>query len=176
MSDSPDVGPIIGEVQEADGRGVVRVQDRFDIGIQDLWSAVTDPTRITGWLGGVEGDLRVGGRFDAFFLASGWEGEGTVQECEEPSHLVVSTRESDGTQGTTIEVSLRAEDKRTGLVVEERGMALGHVAAYGAGMQMQVENLATYLRGEELGDSRARWVELVPAYQEQAEQLGLSSP
>ncbi len=48
--------------------GVVRMQDRFDTGIDDLWSALTDPPRLARWLGEVEGDLRLGGEFRARFF------------------------------------------------------------------------------------------------------------
>jgi hypothetical protein len=34
---------ILGSLRSADGKGVVRMQDRFDTGIDDLWSALTDP-------------------------------------------------------------------------------------------------------------------------------------
>jgi len=39
----------------------VRVEDRYDTDIDDLWSALTDPGRLVRWYGQVEGDLRLGG-------------------------------------------------------------------------------------------------------------------
>ena len=59
---------IVGTVRTADGKGVVRMQDRFDTGIDDLWSALTDPGRLARWLGEFEGDLRLGGEFRARFF------------------------------------------------------------------------------------------------------------
>ena len=47
-------------------------------------------------------------------------------------------------------------------------MPLDKIAAYGAGWQIHVEDLAAHLAGRERGDSEARWDELVPAYQELA--------
>src|SRR6476661_4391353 len=47
----------------ADGTGTVRLEDRFDTDIDDLWSAFTDPDRLARWLGKVDGDLREGGEF-----------------------------------------------------------------------------------------------------------------
>ena len=44
---------ILGSLRSADGKGVVRMEDRFDTHIDDLWSALTDPRRLAGWLGGV---------------------------------------------------------------------------------------------------------------------------
>ena len=69
-------GRILGSLRSADGKGVVRMEDRFDTDIDDLWSALTDPRRLARWLGEVEGDLRLGGEFRARFFASGWEGTG----------------------------------------------------------------------------------------------------
>ena len=46
---------ILGSLRSADGKGAVRMQDRFDTDIDDLWSALTDPSRLARWLGEVEG-------------------------------------------------------------------------------------------------------------------------
>jgi hypothetical protein len=42
---------------------------------------------------------------------------------------------------------------------------LDALAAYGAGVQIHVEDLAGYLAGRERDDREARWDELIPAYQ-----------
>ncbi len=42
---------------------VVRMQDRFDTDIDDVWSALTDPLRLARWVAEVAGDLRLGGEF-----------------------------------------------------------------------------------------------------------------
>ena len=36
---------IVGTLRTADGKGAVRMEDRFGTGIDDLWSALTDPGR-----------------------------------------------------------------------------------------------------------------------------------
>ena len=82
---------ILGSLRSADGKGVVRMQDRFDTDIDDLWSALTDPRRLARWMGEVEGDLRLGGEFRARFFASGWEGTGRVEACEPPRRLLLLT-------------------------------------------------------------------------------------
>ena len=62
---------ILGSLRSAEGKGVVRMEDRFDTRVDDVWSALVDPGRLAGWLGEVEGDLRLGGEFHAHFFASG---------------------------------------------------------------------------------------------------------
>src|SRR5512132_4508483 len=48
---------ILGSLRSSDDKGVVRMEDRYDTDIDDLWSALTDPGRLTRWIGEVEGDL-----------------------------------------------------------------------------------------------------------------------
>jgi hypothetical protein len=37
---------ILGSLRSAEGVGVVRIEDRYDTDIDDLWSAITDPDRL----------------------------------------------------------------------------------------------------------------------------------
>jgi uncharacterized protein YndB with AHSA1/START domain len=157
---------VLGSLRSADGKGVVRMEDRFDTGIDDLWSAITDPGRLARWLGEVEGDLRLGGEFRARFFASGWDGTGRIEACESPRRLLLMTREPDQPDEHAIEVTLTADGDHTVLAWEERGMPVDLLAAYGAGIQIHVEDLAGYLAGGERCDAEARWNELNPAYQE----------
>ena len=69
---------------------------------------------------------------------------------------------------TIIEAQLTADGGQAILVVEERGMPLGLLAAYGAGVQIHVENLAAHIAGRERGGGEARWGELLPAYRDLA--------
>ena len=45
-------------------------------------------------------------------------------------------------------------------------MPLDQLAAYGAGIQVHVEDLAAYLAGRERCDADAQWNELLPAYRD----------
>jgi len=167
---------ILGSLRSADGTGVVRMEDRFDTDIDDLWSALTDPHRLARWYGEVEGDLRLGGEFRARVFASGWEGTGRVDACEPPRRLLLTMRDADPRPGqpdeTVIDAQLAADGDQTILVLEERGMPLDLLAAYGAGIQVHVEDLAAYLAGRERCDAGARWNELIPAYQDLAADVG----
>ncbi|MGH7642516.1 MAG: SRPBCC family protein [Candidatus Dormibacteria bacterium] len=168
----PD-GLILGSLRSADGKGIVRIEDRFNTDIDDLWSALTDPGRLAQWHGQVEGDLRPGGEFRVYIESDDWEGTGRVETCEPPQRLLVTTRESDESwrkgRGAppfdeVLEVMLTADGNQTVLVIEVRGLPLDAHSAYGAGWQIHAENLADYLAGREPGDTEARWNELIPAY------------
>ena len=165
---------ILGSLRSADGKGVVRIEDRYDTDIDDLWSAITDPARLARWYGQVEGDLRPGGEFRCTSQPTTCESTGRVEACEPPRRLLVTTRETDESyrkgQGVppfdeSIEATLTADGDQTILVIEVQGMPLDKIAFYGAGWQIHAESLAAHIAGRERGDSEARWNELVPSYQ-----------
>ena len=115
---------ILGSLRSADGKGIVRVEDRFDTDIDDLWSALTDPGRLARWMGEVDGDLRLGGEFHARFFASGWEGTGRVAACEPPQRLLVLTRQPDQPDDEhVIEATLTADGSQTIVVSSRRRSA-----------------------------------------------------
>ena len=156
---------IVGTLRIADGKGVVRMEDRFDTDIDDLWSALTDPGRLARWLGEFEGDLRLGGEFRARFFASGWEGTGRVDACEPPRHLLVMTKHHRQEDEQVVEATLTADGDHTILILEQRGMPVNLLAAYGAGIQVHIEDLAAHIAGQERCDAEARWEELQPSYE-----------
>ncbi|HEY1517519.1 MAG TPA: SRPBCC family protein [Solirubrobacteraceae bacterium] len=162
---------VLGTLRSADGKGIVRMEDRYDTDIDDLWSALTDPRRLARWIAEVEGDLRLGGQFRARFT-SGWEGTGHVEVCEPPRRLLVVTTETGKPDDQVIEATLTSDREQTILVIEERGLPLEHLAAYGAGWQVHVEDLAAHLAGRERCDIKARWEELIAAYRDPAVNLG----
>ena len=171
---------ILGKLRSEDGAGVVRIQNRYDTDIDDLWATITDPSRLARWYGEVGGDLRPGGRFRIFVASDDWEGAGRVEACEPPRRLRVTSRESDESwqkgQGAppfdeVVDVKLTPEGDKTILVVEVRGMPLDRIAAYGAGWQIHAENLAAYIAGRERINSEARWGELITSYQDLAAKI-----
>jgi len=164
-SNADAAGRILGSLRSADGKGIVRMEDRFDADMDDLWSALTDPVRLARWIGEVDGDLRLGGEYSYNLFASGSEGTGRIEACEPPRRLLL-TMDLDQPDADVIEATLAADGDQTILVWEERGMPLDLLAAYGAGVQIHVEDLADYLAGRERrDDGKARWDELHPAYQ-----------
>jgi uncharacterized protein YndB with AHSA1/START domain len=154
---------IIGSMRRIDEkRGAVRVEDVYDTDIADLWSAITEPDRLARWVATVEGDLRIGGLVQAQFTST-WEGPGRIDVCDAPNRLML-TMEPGTEDEAVIEAVLTAENERTRLVVEERGLPLDVLYKHGAGWQAHVEDLGRYLAG---GQSmwKPRWEELYPAYQ-----------
>jgi uncharacterized protein YndB with AHSA1/START domain len=165
---------ILGSLRSEDGQGVVRLEDRYDTDIDDLWSALTDPARLARWYGTVEGDLRLGGEFGAHIPDAG-ERSGRVDACEPPRRLLVTMRDPDAQPGqpeeTVVEAQLAADGYQTVLVVEQRGLPLPLLAAYGAGVQIHLENVAAFIAGRELEDAEARWSALLPHYEAMAAEV-----
>lgn len=180
-SSTPPGTRILGSLRSADGTGVVRIEDRYDTDVDDLWQALTDPARLARWHGQVEGDLRPGGEFRLYVESDDNDMSGRVKACEPPRRLVVTTRETDESwrKGNgappfdqVTEATLTADGDQAILVIEVRGIPLDKVAFYGAGWQIHAENLAAYLAGRDRGDTEARWGELVPPYQDLAANIG----
>ncbi|TDU83476.1 uncharacterized protein YndB with AHSA1/START domain [Kribbella voronezhensis] len=172
---------LTGSLAAVAGKGVVRIEQRYDATIDDLWSAVVDPDRLARWYGRVEGDLRPGGTFRIHLDPADLDSTGRVEACEPPHRLLVSTRETDESwqrgQGPapfdqTVEATLSAEGDRALLVIEVRGLPLDRVASFGAGWQIHAENLAAYLVGGAPVDVGARWQALLAGYQQLAAELG----
>ena len=164
---------VLGSLHSVDGEGVVRMEDRFDTGIDDLWGALTDPDRLAHLVRRGNGELSQGGEFRVRIALSG-ERRGQVEACEPPQRLLLKMRDPDAQPGqpeqTVNEAQLIAEGAQTRLVWEVRGLPVDLLPAYGVGIQIHVEHLSDYISGRELRSVETRWNELFPAY----EALGVS--
>jgi uncharacterized protein YndB with AHSA1/START domain len=170
VTNTRDGDRILGSLHASGGKVAVRMEDHIEAGIAEVWSALTDPQRLADWLGEFEGDLRLGGEYRTRYFASGWEGTGRVEAFEPERHLLVLTKDADDPAAAydtrhAFEVTLTADGDATDILWEERGMPADLLAPYGAGIQVHVEDLASYLAGGERCDANVRFEELLPAYQ-----------
>ncbi|MFL5942935.1 MAG: SRPBCC family protein [Gaiellaceae bacterium] len=170
-SNAPEGQRILGTLRTENGVGVVRIEDRFDAAIDEVWSALTDPTRLARWYGEVEGDLSLGGEFRSRVFASGWEGTGRITTCEPPRRLATVSREP-GRDESVHEVTLTADGDQTVIVYENLSVPPDLLWAYGTGEQIHVEDLGAHLAGLERNGDEARWAALESAYRELAAKLG----
>jgi uncharacterized protein YndB with AHSA1/START domain len=164
---------IRGSLRSGETNGVaVRIEHRLDTEIDHVWAALTEPGRLARWYGELDGELRPGGEFRARLFASGWEGTGRVEACEPARRLLVVSKDPELPNEDSIEVTLTTHGGQTVLAVEQWGIPLDMLPAYAAGLQIHVEDLADYLDGRERREaSKARWDELIPAYQRLAADL-----
>jgi uncharacterized protein YndB with AHSA1/START domain len=170
MTSIPAHAHLVGSLRRTeDGKGAVRLEDLYDTDIDDLWSALTDPHRLAGWIADVQGDLCLGGQIRARFT-SGWNGPGRIDICRAPHQLTVTM--SPGTPDeTVIEAILVPEKGKSRLVIEERGIPLAELGLHGAGWQAHVEDLTAHIHGRQAGDWHTRWTVLTPTYQDLAGNL-----
>ncbi|MGP3915025.1 SRPBCC domain-containing protein [Nonomuraea sp. 10N515B] len=104
-------------VAAGEGRSLL-LRRAYDAVIEDVWSACTDPDRISRWLAPIEGDLRLGGTFQLKDNAGG-----EILRCEEP-HLIKVTWALGEGMGTELEVRLaRGDDGGTVLELEHAAPA-----------------------------------------------------
>jgi uncharacterized protein YndB with AHSA1/START domain len=165
IGEGPAAPPVLGSLRSADGLGVVRIESHLPTGVDEVWPALTEPDRLARWLGEVDGDLTLGGEYRSHFYSSGAEAVGRVTACAAPQRFRVVTKGPHAVNEQVIEVTLTPDGDGTRLVVEQSGLRLDWLAAFGAGLQIHVEDLAAHLAGDERCDSDARMGELIPAYE-----------
>ncbi len=92
-------------------RVVVAVRD-YDTERHDLWDALTSPIRIPRWFLPVEGDLKLGGRYQLKGNAGG-----TITRCEPPKALDLTWEFGGGKSWVTVRLEAEGEE-RTRLTLE----------------------------------------------------------
>lgn len=119
----------VAECGEHEGRAVRKVVAVREYGAsrESVWDALTRAERIGRWLAPVEGDLRLGGRYQLQGNAGG-----EITQCVPPEALAV-TWEFAG-ELSWVEVRLTAlEAERTRLVLEHRAPVSEHWGTFGPG-------------------------------------------
>ena len=112
-------------------RVLVAVATRsYDTAPEDLWEAITTRERLARWFMPVEGDLRLGGRYQLQGNAGG-----TITRCEPPEALEVTWEFMGGT--SWVHVRLVREGNRARLTLEhispKDGIGEEHLKRFGPG-------------------------------------------
>nr|BFE60985.1 SRPBCC family protein [Dactylosporangium thailandense] len=127
----------------------------YDAAVEDVWDACTDPARLARWLAPVEGDLRLGGKYQLRGNAGG-----EILRCEAPSLLRVTWTMGEG-MATEVELRLGpADGDRTllelehaspGEIVDElvRQYGPGMTIGIGEGWDLALVGLHLHLTGAE---------------------------
>ena len=102
-------GSVLGSLHSDSGEGIVRMEDRLDIGIDDLWGALTDPDRLACWFGEVEGELSQGSGFRVRIALAG-NRTGQVEACEPPRRLLLTMRDPDPQPGQPVLLRRQLDD------------------------------------------------------------------
>ena len=102
----------------------------YDTAVEDLWEALTTPERLARWFMPVEGDLKLGGRYQLKGNAAG-----TITRCEPPEALELTWEIMGGT--SWVNVSLARDGKKARLTLEhiahKDGIGEEHLKQFGPG-------------------------------------------
>ena len=139
-------------VATGEGRSLL-LRRSYDAAIEDVWSACTEPDRISRWLAPIDGDLRLDGAFQLKDNAGG-----KILRCEEP-HLIkvtwalgegmpteVEVRLTHGEAGGTI---LELEHSSPAEIIDElvRTYGPGGTIGIGGGWDLTLLALDLFLNG-----------------------------
>lgn len=110
------VGAVVRLVEGRDHEGkparAVVATRTYDTDAQDLWDAITNPERLPRWFLPVEGDLRLGGRYQLKGNAGG-----AITRCEAPRRLDVTWEYAGEVSWVNVTLEPKARD-RTLLTLE----------------------------------------------------------
>jgi uncharacterized protein YndB with AHSA1/START domain len=142
------VGAVVRTVESREHNGknahVVIATRAYDTDVDDLWDCITNPERLPRWFLPVEGDLRLGGRYQTKGNAGG-----TITGCKPPRRLEVTWEFGGGV--SWVNVSLEPKGKERTLLTLEH---IAHVddfwdkfgpGAVGVGWDLALNGLTIHL-------------------------------
>jgi uncharacterized protein YndB with AHSA1/START domain len=102
----------------------------YDTSVEDLWNAITTPDRLVRWFLPLEGDLRVGGRYQLKGNAGG-----TITRCEPPQALDVTWEFGGGTSWVNVRLAREGQGTRLTLehIAHRDGIGEEHLKKFGPG-------------------------------------------
>src|SRR5262245_63323750 len=120
----------------------------YDTTVDDLWEAVTTPERLARWFLPVEGDLRLGGRYQLRGNAGG-----TITRCERPEALDLTWEIMGGTSWVNLRLAPDGRKARLTLehIAHKDGIGEAHLkqfgpGAVGIGWDLGLDGLERHLR------------------------------
>ena len=162
----------------ADGeRCAVRFERLYDATPEELWGALTDAEQLRGWMANeVRIDPRPGGEFEFRFGEADTEWAAGRVVSVEPPRLLELDWTFPGEPKSAVRFEIEPRDRGALLVLDHRQLALESGASYSAGWHAHLDLLDAQLAGAPEPDWVARYTELKPDYDRQAEELGWAGP
>jgi uncharacterized protein YndB with AHSA1/START domain len=120
----------------------------YDTTVDDLWDAVTTPERLARWFVPVEGDLKLGGRYQLKGNAGG-----TITRCERPEALDLTWEYMGATSWVNLRLAPDGRKARLTLehIAHKDGIGEEHLKQYGPGAvgigwDLALDSLERHLR------------------------------
>src|SRR5690348_7754297 len=102
----------------------------YDTTVEDLWEAITTPERLVRWFLPVEGDLKLGGRYQLKGNAGG-----TITRCDRPEALDVTWEFAGATSWVNVRLTPDGRGARLTLehIAHRDGIGEEHMKKFGPG-------------------------------------------
>jgi uncharacterized protein YndB with AHSA1/START domain len=154
-----------GRLSLDDDRLTVRFERLYDATPDELWSALTNPAQLPGWLAHASRfQLEVGGAVDLDF-GDGDEVHGEIRELE-PGRLLEYTWDDE----SVVRFEIVPRERGVLLVLDHRRLTADVGVEYGAGWHAHLDMLGAKLAGSQL-EFTPRYSELRPPYDERVAAL-----
>jgi uncharacterized protein YndB with AHSA1/START domain len=158
---TPDTGTTLqGALRPDTDRLAVRFERRYPATPAEVWSAVTEPERISRWL--APATLVEDRRYRLDF-GDGHVTTGEVETCDAPRSLVV-TWDFPDEPTSRVSVEIRPDGDGAVLVLDHTRLPQNQGAGYGAGWEAHLATLEAQLSGEPVPDWDEHFTALLPAY------------
>jgi uncharacterized protein YndB with AHSA1/START domain len=126
-----------GHVFRDAGGLTLQLERTFTAPIEDVWAAITDPLRLSRWLGTWHGDPAEGRvMFRMLFEEEGGEQEMEIRECDPPRRLAVTSH-----LGWHLEATLAESGGVTTLTFSQPGVDPEEVPSIGPGWEYYLDAL-----------------------------------
>jgi uncharacterized protein YndB with AHSA1/START domain len=146
-----DLASVLGAVTrtvrnfEKDGKpaSTVTLTRLYDTSAEDLWDALTNANRIPRWFLPIEGELKLGGKYQLKGNAGG-----TITACTPPAHFAATWEFGGGVSWIDVKVTAERDQARMTLdhtaIIEDHWNQFGP-GAVGIGWDLAVMGLAQHL-------------------------------
>jgi uncharacterized protein YndB with AHSA1/START domain len=123
------------------------LERRFNAAIEDVWLSVTDPASLGRWIGPWEGDATPGKtvRWQMAFEEGAPWCDATIEVCDPPRRLVVTTNDAAGTW--RLELSLTPRGESTLLTFVQHDIDGASAGDVGPGWEYYLDRLVASRQG-----------------------------
>jgi uncharacterized protein YndB with AHSA1/START domain len=150
MNDGPfadfiddDLGEVI---ERRDGRYDLIMRRRINKPLEKVWAALTVPERIADWLGNLELELRVGGRYCLKFEGEDYQVDGVIVELDPPRLLAHTWPGPQDEPPAIVRYQLEPDGDGCRLVLANEGVPAQYAASI-AGWHVFLEALPGAVEG-----------------------------
>ena len=148
--------------QRPDGKLDIRFERTYPRPVETVWAALTEPERLSDWLGVSYVEPRVGGRFDTIQDSSA-PSSGKFLTWE-PNRLLEFTWSNKDAPDSIIRCELHPAGKSTRLIFTQRGVLPGRSSMMLPGWQWIFDRLANSLEGKTGTRSGKSWSDWQQVY------------